>query len=172
ARSKLKAGEYLFRQNASLREVLDTLVNGRQILHAVTIPEGLTSQQIVERLRASDVLVGDLKDIPPEGSLLPETYKVARGTNIRDLVRKMQNSETKLLDRVWAQRNPDVPLRSPHELLTLASIVEKETGKADERPRVAAVFINRLKKRMRLQSDPTIVYGLVGGRGTLGRGIL
>ena len=172
ARSKLKAGEYLFRQNASLREVLDTLVNGRQILHAVTIPEGLTSQQIVERLRASEVLVGDIKDIPPEGSLLPETYKVARGTNVRDLVRKMQDSEKKLLERVWAQRNPDVPLRSPHELLTLASIVEKETGKADERPRVAAVFINRLNKRMRLQSDPTIVYGLVGGRGTLGRGIL
>ncbi|MCC0005778.1 MAG: endolytic transglycosylase MltG [Methylobacteriaceae bacterium] len=172
ARSKLKAGEYLFRQNASLREVLDTLVNGRQILHAVTIPEGLTSQQIVERLRASDVLIGDLKDIPPEGSLLPETYKVARGTNVRDLVRKMQDSEKKLLARVWAQRSPDLPLRSPHEMLTLASIVEKETGKADERPRVAAVFINRLHKRMRLQSDPTIVYGLVGGRGTLGRGIL
>ncbi|MCB1541950.1 MAG: endolytic transglycosylase MltG [Rhodoblastus sp.] len=172
ARSKLKAGEYLFRQNASLREVLDTLVNGRQILHAVTIPEGLTSQQIVERLRANEVLIGDLKDVPPEGSLLPETYKVARGTNVRDLVRKMQDSEKKLLERVWAQRSPDLPLRSPHELLTLASIVEKETGKADERPRVAAVFINRLHKRMRLQSDPTIVYGLVGGRGTLGRGIL
>jgi UPF0755 protein len=172
ARSKLKAGEYLFRQQASLREVLDTLVNGRQILHAVTIPEGLTSQQIVDRLKESDVLVGDLKEIPPEGSLLPETYKIARGTNVRDLVRKMQESEKKLLDRVWAQRNPDLPLRSQHEMLTLASIVEKETGKADERPRVAAVFINRLNKRMRLQSDPTIVYGLVGGRGTLGRGIL
>ncbi|MFT4098344.1 MAG: endolytic transglycosylase MltG, partial [Rhodoblastus sp.] len=172
ARSKLKAGEYLFKQQASLREVLDTLVNGRQILHAITIPEGLTSQQIVDRLKESDVLVGEIKDIPPEGSLLPETYKVARGAGIRDLVRKMQDSETKLLERVWAQRSPDLPLRSPHELLTLASIVEKETGKADERPRVAAVFINRLKKRMRLQSDPTIVYGLVGGRGTLGRGIL
>ncbi len=172
ARSKLKAGEYLFRQQASLREVLDTLVNGRQILHAVTIPEGLTSQQIVDRLKDSDVLVGELKEIPPEGSLLPETYKVARGTNVRDLIRKMQEGEKKLLDRVWAQRNPDLPLRSPHEMVTLASIVEKETGKADERPRVAAVFINRLNKRMRLQSDPTIVYGLVGGRGTLGRGIL
>lgn len=172
ARSKLKAGEYLFRQQASLREVLDTLVNGRQILHAVTIPEGLTSQQIVDRLKESDVLVGEIKEVPPEGSLLPETYKVARGTNVRDLLRKMQDSEKKLLERVWAQRNPDIPLRSPHELLTLASIVEKETGKADERPRVAAVFINRLNKRMRLQSDPTIVYGLVGGRGTLGRGIL
>ncbi len=172
ARSKLKAGEYLFKQSASLREVLDTLVNGRQILHSITIPEGLTSQQIIDRLRQNEVLVGDIKDVPPEGSLLPETYKVARGTNVRDLVRKMQDSEKKLLERVWAHRSQDLPLRSPFELLTLASIVEKETGKADERPRVAGVFVNRLNKRMRLQSDPTIVYGLVGGRGTLGRGIL
>ena len=172
ARSKLKAGEYLFRQSASMREVLDELVNGRQILHSVTIPEGLTSQQIVERLRTSDVLVGDVKEIPPEGSLLPETYKVARGASISDLLRKMQDAEKKMLDQVWARRSPDLPLHSPYELLTLASIVEKETGKADERPRVAGVFVNRLQKRMRLQSDPTIVYGLVGGRGTLGRGIL
>jgi UPF0755 protein len=172
ARSRLKAGEYLFHQGASMREVLDTLVNGRQILHSVTVPEGLTSQQIVERLRSSDVLVGDVKEIPPEGSLLPETYKVARGTSVNDLIRKMQDAEKKMLDQVWARRNADLPLRSPYELLTLASIVEKETGKADERPRVAGVFVNRLQKRMRLQSDPTIVYGLVGGRGTLGRGIL
>lgn len=172
ARHKLKAGEYLFRQSASMREVLDELVNGRQILHSVTIPEGLTSQQIVERLRANDVLVGEVKEMPPEGSLLPETYKVARGTSISDLVRKMQDAEKKMLDQVWARRSPDLPLHSPYELLTLASIVEKETGKADERPRVAGVFVNRLQKRMRLQSDPTIVYGLVGGRGTLGRGIL
>jgi UPF0755 protein len=172
SRSKLKAGEYLFRQGATMREVLDELVNGRQILHAVTIPEGLTSQQIVDRLRGNDVLVGDVKEIPPEGSLLPETYKVARGTAVNDLLRKMQEAEKKMLDQVWARRSPDLPLHSPYEMLTLASIVEKETGKADERPRVAGVFVNRLQKRMRLQSDPTIVYGLVGGRGTLGRGIL
>ncbi|MDE2362516.1 MAG: endolytic transglycosylase MltG [Hyphomicrobiales bacterium] len=172
SRSKLKAGEYMFHQNATMREVLDELVNGRQILHAITIPEGLTSQQIVERLRGNDLLVGDMKEIPPEGSLLPETYKVARGASIHDLIRKMQDAEKKMLDQVWARRSPDLPLHSPYELLTLASIVEKETGKADERPRVAGVFVNRLQKRMRLQSDPTIVYGLVGGRGTLGRGIL
>jgi UPF0755 protein len=170
-RSKVKAGEYLFKQNASLREVMDTLVSGKQILHAVTIPEGLTSQQIVERLQESDILLGDVKDPPKEGSLLPETYKVFRGASRADLVKKMQDDQKKAVDQIWAHRASDIPLHSPYELVTLASIVEKETGKADERPRVASVFMNRLAKRMRLQSDPTIVYGLVGGKGTLGRGI-
>ena len=172
ARGKLKAGEYLFKQNASTREVIDTLVNGRQVLHGVTIPEGLTSEQIVERLRENEFLAGDVREIPAEGTLLPETYKVTRGMARADLIRKMQADQKRLVEQVWAKRSTDVPLRSPLELVTLASIVEKETGRADERSRVAGVFINRLQKRMRLQSDPTIVYGLVGGRGTLGRGIL
>ncbi|GAC1548964.1 MAG: hypothetical protein NVS2B5_03640 [Beijerinckiaceae bacterium] len=171
-RSKLKAGEYLFHQHASLREVMDIVVNGRQILHAVTIPEGLTSEQIVQRLRESDFLAGDVREEPKEGTLLPETYKVARGWSRSDLIRKMQDDQKKLVDQIWVRRAPDLPFRTPYELVTLASIVEKETGKADERPHVASVFVNRLHKRMRLQSDPTIVYGLVGGKGTLGRGIL
>ena len=171
-RSKIKAGEYLFKQQASLRDVIDTLVNGREILHSITIPEGLTSEQIVQRLRDNDLLTGDLRDIPKEGTLLPETYRVARGMARADLVRKMQDDEKKVLEQIWTRRSSDIPLRSPGELVTLASIVEKETGRADERPRVAGVFLNRLAKRMRLQSDPTIVYGLVGGKGTLGRGIL
>jgi UPF0755 protein len=103
--------------------------------------------------------------------LLPETYRVPRGLSRSDLIRKMQDDQRKLVDQIWAKRDPSIPLRTPHELVTLASIVEKETGRADERPRVASVFINRLQKRMKLQSDPTIVYGLVGGKGTLGRGI-
>jgi UPF0755 protein len=171
-RSKLKAGEYLFHEHASLRDVIDVVVNGRQILHAITIPEGLTSEQIVQRLRDSDVLAGDMREPPKEGTLLPETYKVVRGASRSDLVRKMQDDQRRLLDQIWARRSPDLPFRTPYELVTLASIVEKETGKADERPHVASVFVNRLHKRMRLQSDPTIVYGLVGGKGTLGRGIL
>ncbi len=171
SRSKVKAGEYLFKQRASLREVIDTLVSGKQVLHAITVPEGLTSQQIVERLLESDVLLGDVKDIPKEGSILPETYKVARGTSRSDLIKKMQDDQKRVVDQIWARRAADLPLRSPYELVVLASIVEKETGRADERSRVAGVFINRLVKRMRLQSDPTIVYGLVGGKGTLGRGI-
>jgi UPF0755 protein len=172
ARSKLKAGEYLFKQQASLQDVMDTLVNGKQILHAVTIPEGLTSDQIVQRLRDIDILVGDIREPPKEGTLLPETYKVTRGMSRNDLVRKMQDDQRRLIEQIWTRRSTDLPIKTSYEMVTLASIVEKETGKADERPRVAGVFINRLNKRMRLQSDPTIVYGLVQGRGTLGRGIL
>lgn len=171
-RSKLKPGEYLFKQNASLREVMDELVNGRQIMHGVTIPEGLTSEQIITRLRDNDVLAGDILEFPKEGALLPETYKVARGYPRAKLLAKMQEDQRKLLDQIWTRRARDLPVKTPYEMVTLASIVEKETGRADERPRVAAVFVNRLRKGMRLQSDPTIVYGLVGGRATLGRGIL
>jgi UPF0755 protein len=170
-RDAVKAGEYLFRAKASPRDVIDVLVSGKQILHSITIPEGLTSEQVLQRLRDNDVLVGDVRDTPKEGTLLPETYKVARGMLRGDLIKKMQDDQKRVLDQIWSHRSPDLPIHSPYELVTLASIVEKETGKADERPRVASVFMNRLQKRMRLQSDPTIVYGLVGGRGTLGRPI-
>ncbi len=171
-RSRVKAGEYLFRAHASMRDVIDTLVSGREVMHSITIPEGLTSEQILDRLNQNELLAGDVRDLPKEGSLLPETYRVPRGMSRADLVRKMQEDQKKALEQIWARRSPDIPLHSPFELVTLASIVEKETGKADERPRVAGVFLNRLQKRMKLQSDPTIVYGLVGGKGTLGRGIL
>ena len=171
-RSKLKPGEYLFKHAVSLREVIDELVAGRQLMHAVTIPEGLTSEQIVARLRENELLAGDVIDPPKEGALLPETYKITRGFPRSKLIAKMQDDQRKLVDQIWAKRAPDLPLKTPYELVTLASIVEKETGKGEERPRVAAVYVNRLRKGMRLQSDPTIVYGLVGGKATLGRGIL
>ncbi len=170
-RSKIKAGEYLFKQQASIHDVIDVLVSGRQVLHSVTIPEGLTSEQIVERLRHNDLLLGDIREIPKEGSLLPETYKVPRGMSRATLIGRMEEDQKKLVETIWAHRTPSPILRSPYELVTLASIVEKETGKPEERPHVAAVFLNRLMKHMRLQSDPTIVYGLVGGKGTLGRPI-
>ncbi len=170
-RSKLKEGEYLFKQGASLHDVMDVLASGKQVLHPVTLPEGLTSEQIVQRLGESDVLSGDVRETPKEGSLLPETYKVLRGMSRSDLIKKMQDDQRKVVDQIWARRASDLPLRSPYELIILASIVEKETGKADERPRVAGVFMNRLQKKMRLQSDPTIVYGLVGGKGSLGHSI-
>jgi UPF0755 protein len=170
-RSKVKAGEYLFKQGASLRDVMDTLVNGKQILHSISIPEGLTTQQIVDRLRESDVLTGDIKDLPKEGELMPDTYKVARGDSRTGLIKKMKDDQKKFVEQIWSRRTSNLPIHSPYEMVTLASIVEKETGKADERTRVASVFMNRLTKHMRLQSDPTIVYGLVGGKGTLGRGI-
>ena len=171
-KSNVKAGEYLFKQNASLQAVIDTLVSGKQVLHSLTIPEGLTSLQVVDRMRDSDVLVGDIKNIPPEGSLMPDTYKFARGTTRDQLIRTMQQEAKRIVTDVWSRHDQSIPIRSPYEMVTLASIVEKETGKSDERPLVAGVFINRLSKNIPLQSDPTIVYGIVGGKGTLGRGIL
>ncbi len=170
-RAKLKAGEYLFKQQASLQEVIDTIVSGKSILHAVTIPEGLTSAQIVEKLREDDALTGEIREIPREGALLPETYKFQRGDTRANILQKMARDQKALLEELLRRRVADLPLGSPAEMVTLASVVEKETGRADERPRVAAVFLNRLRKHMRLQSDPTVVYGLVGGQGTLGRGI-
>jgi UPF0755 protein len=137
----------------------------------VTIPEGLTSDQVVQRLRDNDVFVGEVKEVPREGSILPETYEFERGVPRAKVLQVMAQAQAKAVDDIWKKRAPDLPIRSPGELVTLASIVEKETGRADERPRVAGVFINRLQKRMRLESDPTIVYGLVGGKGTLGHSI-
>ena len=168
----LKAGEYKFKQSASLSDVIDTLVSGKQIMHAITIPEGLTSEQIVQRLMDDDILVGAVKTTPKEGTLMPDTYKYSRGTKREQIIANMQQEQKRIVAEVWSHRTAETPIKSPYEMLTLASIVEKETGKADERPRVAGVFINRLLRNIPLQSDPTIVYGLVGGKGTLGRGIL
>ncbi len=169
--SQLRAGEYLFKANTSPREALDVLTSGKPVLHSVLIPEGLTSEQIVARLKENELLVGDITQIPREGALLPDTYRIERGTTRQRLVQTMAEKQREELNRIWSRRIQDLPIKTPLELVTLASIVEKETGRADERPRVAGVFVNRLNRRMKLQSDPTIVYGLVGGRGTLGRGI-
>jgi UPF0755 protein len=169
---KLKPGEYGFKKNISLRDVINQIASGRQIMHSVTIPEGLTSEQIVQKLKEADLLAGDINDLPKEGALLPETYKFPRNYPRARLIAKMQEDQRKTLEAIWAKRAPDLPLRTPYELVTLASIVEKETGKSEERPRVAAVFLNRLRKGMRLQSDPTIIYGLVAGKATLGRPIM
>jgi UPF0755 protein len=167
ARGKLKRGEYLFKEHASLREVEETLVSGKPVQHKMTVPEGLTSQQVIQRLRADDALVGDIRETPREGSILPDTYFFQRGETREALLSRMEKAQSKVVDEIWQGRAANLPIKSPGELVTLASIVEKETGKADERPRVAGVFVNRLGKRMKLQSDPTIVYGLVGGKGTL-----
>jgi UPF0755 protein len=169
---EMKAGEYLIEPHASMRDVLSAIVDGRSIQHQVTIPEGLTSEQIVQRLRDSNVLTGEVSEIPKEGTLLPETYKVTVGTTRDQVLQRMAASQRRLVQEVWDRRASDLPLKSVDEFIILASIVEKETGKTDERPRVAAVFVNRLNKRVRLQSDPTIIYGLMGGKGALGRPLL
>ena len=163
--SSLKAGEYLIPAHASMRDIMDTMVTGKGILYSVTIPEGLTSQQVVDRLNADQVLTGEIKTIPAEGSLLPETYKFTRGDARQDIIDRMQRERDRVLADVWSRRAPDLPIKTPAALVTLASIVEKETALADERSRVAAVFINRLKLNMRLQSDPTVLYGMFGGAG-------
>ncbi|MDA9490639.1 endolytic transglycosylase MltG [Bradyrhizobium sp. CCBAU 11361] len=171
ASSDLKPGEYSFQKNASLRDVIATIVEGKVVQHAVTIPEGLTSEQIVARLSDNDIFTGSVRELPREGTLLPETYKFPRGTTREQVVQRMQQAHKRVLAEIWERRNQDIPVKTPEQLVTLASIVEKETGKPDERSRVAAVFTNRLKQRIKLQSDPTIIYGLVGGKGTLGRPI-
>jgi UPF0755 protein len=172
AHDELKYGEYLFQRHASLRDVVDTLVEGKVIQHQVTVPEGLTSEQIVARLLDNPILSGPIKEIPKEGTLLPDGYRFSRGTTREQMIQRMQQAQKRAVQQAWDRRAPDLPLQSPEQLIVLASIIEKETGRSAERSRVAAVFVNRLKQRMKLQSDPTIIYGLVGGKGTLGRPIM
>jgi UPF0755 protein len=167
----LKAGEYQINAHASMRDVIDTLAAGKSILYKTTLPEGLTSEQIVDRLKAEPSLSGEITSVPPEGTLLPNTYYFSKGTSRNEILDRMRSDMEKMVTALWDQRDPDIPVRSMDELITFASIVEKETGRSDERDRVAAVFYNRLRKGMRLQSDPTIIYGIAGGQGALGRGI-
>lgn len=162
----LKAGEYEIKANASMREIMDILRSGKSVLYAFTAPEGLTVHQIFERLRKNEELVGELPDsLPAEGSLLPNTYNFARGTSRQEIVDQMIKAQEDVAKRLWDRRVEGLPIQTIEEMVILASIVEKETGKAHERPQVAGVFINRLNEGMRLQSDPTIIYGLFGGEG-------
>jgi UPF0755 protein len=170
-RSALKRGEYAFKAGLSMREVEDMLAHHRVVRHKLSVPEGLTSEQIVQRLRDDDMLAGDIKETPREGSLYPDTYVFERGESRQALLDHMGVEQKRIVNEIWQKKSPDLPIKSSGELVTLASIVEKETGKADERPKVAGVFVNRLQKHMKLQSDPTIVYGLVFGKGTLGHSI-
>jgi UPF0755 protein len=167
ARGELKFGEYLFVKHASVRDVLETMVEGKVVQHPITIAEGLTSEQIVQVLLDSDVLSGNINTIPREGSLLPGTYNESRGASREQVIQRMQAAQQRLIKDVWEHRSPDLPLKTSEQLVILASIIEKETSKPEERTRVAAVFVNRLKQKMKLQSDPTIIYGLVFGKGRL-----
>ncbi len=167
----LKAGEYAIPPGASMQEIMDLFRSGLSILHKLTVPEGLTSSQIMRLVDAHEILVGELPEaLPEEGDLLPETYLFSRGETRDGVIRQMAEAHDKVLAELWAGRQEDLPISTPYEAVILASIVEKETGVAEERPRVASVFINRLRRGMRLQSDPTIIYGLTKGE-PLGRGI-
>lgn len=167
----LKAGEFEIDAHASMREVTETIASGKSVMYKVTVPEGLTSKQIVERLKGEENLTGEISVLPREGSLLPDTYQFSKGTSRQEIIETMQGAMQRMIAKHWDARSAELPLRTVEEAITFASIVEKETGQADERERVAAVFYNRLKKGMRLQSDPTIIYGINAGAGPLGRGI-
>jgi UPF0755 protein len=165
----LKAGEYQFPSGAPMARVLDDIRAGRIVRHQVTIPEGMTSEMVIDILNGQEALTG-VAPTPPEGAILPETYDFERGEDRAAVLQRMMDARDKLLAALWARRKPGLPIDSPEEAVILASIVEKETGVASERPRVASIFINRLRKGMRLESDPTIIYGITKGR-PLGRRI-
>ena len=165
----LKAGEYDIPSRTSVLSILSDLQAGRTLHRSVTLPEGRTSAMIVRQLQNTEWLSGDL-EVPEEGVLLPETYRADRGDTRQSLLDRMRSDQQALLDRLWAARQPGLPLSSPREAVILASIVEKETGQTDERKRVAGVFINRLRMGMRLQSDPTVIYAISRGE-PLGRGL-
>ncbi len=169
AAKSLKAGEYEFKSRASMASILRDIRDGKIVVHQVTIPEGMTSQAAVELLMARPDLSGVVA-APPEGAILPETYQYERGEDRAAVLKRMMDARDELLVLLWDKRQPGLPITTPQEAVTLASIVEKETGIASERPQVAAVFVNRLRAGMRLESDPTIIYGLTGGK-PLGRGL-
>ena len=166
----IRAGELEFPAAASLRQVLEVLRTARPVQHRLTIPEGLTAAQVAVLLDRAPALEGN-PAVPEEGRLLPETYAYERGTPRATLVERGRIAMDRALERSWAARSPAVPLDAPRDALILASIVERETARPEERPRVAAVFLNRLRHRMKLQSDPTVVYGASGGTGVLERGL-
>ncbi len=154
-----------------MRDTLELMVSGKTVARRLTLPEGLTSFEVVALVQKAEGLEGEVQAVPPEGTLLPETYHYARGETRAEVVARMGRALDQVLDELWPERAPGLPISSPEQAVVLASIVEKETAVADERPLVASVFVNRLKKGMRLQSDPTVVYGLTGGKGPLGRAL-
>jgi UPF0755 protein len=146
-------------------------VEDRDLRYRVTLAEGVTSWQVVEMLRRAEFLEGTIAERPAEGSLAPDSYDVVRGGDRAALVAAMEERQVRVLAEEWAERAPDLPYASPEEALIMASIVEKETGIAEERRQVASVFVNRLRKGMKLQTDPTVIYGVTSGEGVLGRGL-
>jgi UPF0755 protein len=165
----LQAGEYAFPAGTSMAEAAALLASGRTVVHRLTVPEGLTSAEVVALLATVEPLAGEIAEVPPDGTLLPETYHFHRGDSREALLERMRQSMEEAMAELWPARRGDLPLKNPEEALILASIVEKETGVESERAVVAGVFVNRLRKGMPLQSDPTVVYGITEGKAPLGR---
>ena len=162
AQARLKAGEYAFPAHTSMAEAMDRLVRHDVVEHRITIAEGLTSDMALDIVKADPVLEGEASAVP-EGKLLPETYLFEWGTTRAEMLARMQKAQETLLAELWPKRKEGLPIQTQEEAITLASIVEKETGVPSERPRIAAVFVNRLRNGMKLESDPTIIYGLTKG---------
>src|SRR5690625_420172 len=169
--ARLRAGEYAFEPGISLREALELLESGKTVIRRFTVPEGRTAAEVVALLTETEGLSGKIAALPEEGSLLPETYHYSWGDDRTQLLERMQRSMQLALEELWEARTPGLPIETPEEAVVLASIVERETGVAEERPVVASVFINRLKRGMRLQSDPTVVYAITKGERPLGRAL-
>jgi len=174
----LKAGEYEFPANAPMVSILSILQEGEVFERKITIPEGYTAWQVVNILNAREELIGDIKSIPAEGTLLPDTYHITAGEDRNAIIKRMQDATIKAVNDLWETRAPNLPIKTKAEALILASIIEKETGVAEERERVAGVFVNRLRKGMPLQTDPTVIYAITKGKiqtegkGPLGRRLL
>ncbi|MGZ3272630.1 MAG: endolytic transglycosylase MltG [Caulobacteraceae bacterium] len=166
---RLRAGEYAVPARASAFDVLRMIRAGRIVRHLVTVPEGLSSAQVADLLNGNPVLAGEAP-VAPEGSIMPQTYDVERGQDRAEVVRQMRAAQEKLVEQLWAERAPGLPYRTPQQAIAMASIVEKETAVPAERAHVAGVYLNRLEKGMRLESDPTIIYGITKGR-PLGRSL-
>ena len=163
----LKAGEYEFTPHQSIADILSMMQEGRSVVHWFKVPEGLTSFEITSLMRNTPALAGEVA-VPPEGSLLPETYRFSYGDMRAGIIARMQKAMQDLLVSLWTQRDVTIPIQTPAEALVMASIIEKETGKPEERPRIAGVFYNRLRSHMRLQSDPTVIYGITRGKTAMG----
>ncbi|MBR4927761.1 MAG: endolytic transglycosylase MltG [Alphaproteobacteria bacterium] len=168
---KIKSGEYSIPRRASAKMVMNILVSGNTYIRRVVIPEGLTSSQVIDILNEAKGLIGVVSQVPKNGTLLPETYHYSYGDTKERMIIRMQNAMTRVLDEAWEKRMPNLPIKNKHEAIILASIVEKETSLDSERTKVAGVFINRLNKKMRLQSDPTIIYAVTDGRMDLKRSL-
>ena len=167
----IRSGEYFIPKGASVSDIIKIIQSGRTVVRKFTVPEGLTTYQIISRLKRAEGLFGQINNIPKEGELLPETYFYSFGDKRTSIIKRMKKALTEVLDKYWDSRQIGLPIKNYEDLIILASIVEKETSIKEERARVAGVFVNRLKKGMRLQSDPTVIYGLTGGQDNLGRGL-
>jgi len=165
----LKTGEYTVPAGASMKDIIEIFESGKTLLYPITLPEGMTSAQHMRIIKSSETLTGDMPPTPAEGTLLPETYMHPRGMSRAALVKKMQSAQTDLINELWDTRQSDLPVKTKRDAIILASIVEKETGGLHDSDKVAGVFTNRLRMGMRLQSDPTIIYGISQGEILRGR---